>query len=254
MKIIEVPGGIVVHGAFPDQEVLTFIAERAGPLPLIIADPPYGNILPEGWDQTDSDDKTFAEWMISWTYACEGLSLPGAALYVWGGIGTPSFRPFYRYLIEVERRTKYQMSSHITWAKKRAYGIQWGYLFCREELGYFVLGDIREPRLFNVPLLEKKRGYEGYDKKHPAKSEFLRRTNVWMDITEMLRGKKNKAQKPEKLHEIMIEVHTKPGEWVLDCFAGSGTTGRAARKLGRKFILVEKDKTELETCLSLLGA
>lgn len=89
--------------------------------------------------------------------------------------------------------------------------------------------------------------------KYPAKSEYKRRTNVWMDITEILRGKLHTAQKPERLHEIIIETHTKPGEWVLDPFAGSGTTGLAARKLGRKFILVEADRKSFELCLRRLS-
>jgi hypothetical protein len=43
--------------------------------------------------------------MLDWTRSSEKLSAPGAALYVWGGIGRPKFRPFYRYLVEVEHST-----------------------------------------------------------------------------------------------------------------------------------------------------
>jgi DNA modification methylase len=77
--------------------------------------------------------------------------------------------------------------------------------------------------------------------KYPAKSEFLRRTNVWDDVSEILRGKTHVSQKPQRLMEIPIEVHTDVGEWVLDPFAGSGTTAFAARKLGRRFVVVEQD-------------
>jgi DNA modification methylase len=42
--------------------------------------------------------------------------------------------------------------------------------------------------------------------------------------------------------EIPIEVHTDPGDVVIDPFAGSGATAFAARKLGRKFIVIEKDE------------
>jgi DNA modification methylase len=191
--------------------------------------------------------------MLKWTTQLAALSAPGAALYIWGGIGRPGFRPFYRFLTEVEERTPYQLSSHITWAKKRAYGIQWGYLFTREELAYLVLGDIKKPRCFNVPLLETKRSYAGYDPKYPAKSEFYRRTNVWTDITEILRGKVHATQKPDRTSEIPIEVHTRPGEWVLDPFAGSGTTGRAARTLKRRFVLVERDPESFALCVKSLA-
>lgn len=252
VRVVAFPDGIAIHGEFPSSGVLSAITRVVPKLPLVIADPPYGNIVKEAWDRTTMDDRAFARWMIGWTSKIETISEPGAALYVFGGIGkprdgkTPPFRPFYRYMLDVELETGYRLSSHITWKKKRAYGIQWGYLFTREELAYFVLGDVKRPRKFTVPLLDRKRGYAGYNEKYPAKSEFLRRTNVWDDITEILKDKTHATQKPVRLMEIPIEVHTEPGEWVLDPFAGSGTTARAARNLGRRWIVVERDADEFE--------
>lgn len=252
MKLVKFEDGLVIHGTFPNKDVLAEISKTSGKLPLVIADPPYGNIITEGWDDVGSDAKQFALWMNDWTIVLSKMMLPGAALYVWGGIGRPNFRPFFRYLSMIERLSAFQLSTLITWKKKRAYGIQWGYLFTREELAYFVLGDPKKPRLFNVPLLDKRRAYAGYNKDYPAKSEFYRRTNVWDDVTEILKGKIHEAQKPERLHEIPIEVHTVSGEWVLDPFAGSGTTARAARKLGRRWIVVEKDPIEFEKMIATL--
>jgi len=45
--------------------------------------------------------------------------------------------------------------------------------------------------------------------------------------------------KPEKLLEFIIDVATNPGDLVLDSFAGSGTTGAVAHKMGRRWIMVE---------------
>ncbi|MCC6426509.1 MAG: site-specific DNA-methyltransferase [Phycisphaerales bacterium] len=45
--------------------------------------------------------------------------------------------------------------------------------------------------------------------------------------------------KPEKLLSTLIGAVTQEGEWVLDSFAGSGTTGAVAHKMGRKWIMVE---------------
>ncbi len=45
--------------------------------------------------------------------------------------------------------------------------------------------------------------------------------------------------KPEKLLLTLIGAVTSPGEWVLDSFAGSGTTGAVAHKMGRRWIMVE---------------
>jgi len=45
--------------------------------------------------------------------------------------------------------------------------------------------------------------------------------------------------KPEKLLATLIGSVTAEGDWVLDCFAGSGTTGAVAHKMRRRWILIE---------------
>ena len=45
--------------------------------------------------------------------------------------------------------------------------------------------------------------------------------------------------KPEQLLARIIHIATNPGDWVLDSFAGSGTTGAVAHKMGRRWIMVE---------------
>jgi DNA modification methylase len=75
---------------------------------------------------------------------------------------------------------------------------------------------------------------------------------VWTDITEIFQGKVHVAQKPQRLMEIPIEIHTQKGEYVLDPFAGSGTTAHAARALGRKFVVVEQNKDTFEKMVESL--
>lgn len=45
--------------------------------------------------------------------------------------------------------------------------------------------------------------------------------------------------KPESLIQRVLEIATNPGDLVLDSFAGSGTTGAVAHKMGRRWIMVE---------------
>ena len=69
-------------------------------------------------------------------------------------------------------------------------------------------------------------------------------TNLWTDIpwngiasegaVEFKNGKK-----PEKLIRRCLQIASNPGDWVLDSFAGSGTTGAVAHKMGRRWIMVE---------------
>jgi modification methylase len=53
--------------------------------------------------------------------------------------------------------------------------------------------------------------------------------------------KAHSTQKPESLLHRVIVSSTKPGDIVLDPFFGSGTTGAVARRLGRRFIGLERD-------------
>ena len=45
--------------------------------------------------------------------------------------------------------------------------------------------------------------------------------------------------KPERLLQRIVTLATNPGDWILDSFAGSGTTGAVAHKMGRRWIMVE---------------
>ena len=50
------------------------------------------------------------------------------------------------------------------------------------------------------------------------------------------------SQKPLALMERVVCLTTRPGDWILDPFAGVGTTAVAAARHGRKFIVIEKEK------------
>jgi adenine-specific DNA-methyltransferase len=47
------------------------------------------------------------------------------------------------------------------------------------------------------------------------------------------------GKKPEKLLWIILKHFSNAGDWVLDSFAGSGTTGAVAHKMGRRWIMIE---------------
>jgi 16S rRNA G966 N2-methylase RsmD len=54
------------------------------------------------------------------------------------------------------------------------------------------------------------------------------------------------TQKPEALMSRLIESCTRPGDWVLDAYAGSGTTATVARKLGRAALSIDESARALE--------
>jgi len=68
-------------------------------------------------------------------------------------------------------------------------------------------------------------------------------TDVWWHTIVSPTGKEKTGyatQKPLGILERIVRVHSNPGEMVLDFFAGSGTTGEAAAKNGRRFLLVDE--------------
>lgn len=53
--------------------------------------------------------------------------------------------------------------------------------------------------------------------------------------------------KPERLLQRIIHIATNPGDIVLDCFAGSGTTAAVAQKMGRRWVTCELLKTTFDS-------
>ena len=69
-------------------------------------------------------------------------------------------------------------------------------------------------------------------------------TDVWWHTIVPTSGSEKTGyptQKPLGVLERIIKVHSDPGDTVLDFFAGSGTTGDAAQRNGRSFILIDKN-------------
>jgi adenine-specific DNA-methyltransferase len=69
-------------------------------------------------------------------------------------------------------------------------------------------------------------------------------SNIWDDLLSNNLHKEGgvafpKGKKPEGLLRRIFELTSRPGDWVLDSFAGSGTTGAVAHKMKRRWIMVE---------------
>ena len=78
-----------------------------------------------------------------------------------------------------------------------------------------------------------------------VRTPSIQLSNIWTDIAYegiaseggvTLKG----GKKPEKLLRRIIEMATNEGDYVLDCFLGSGTTAATAHKLSRKYIVIEQ--------------
>ena len=69
-------------------------------------------------------------------------------------------------------------------------------------------------------------------------------TDVWWHTIVSPTGKEKTGyptQKPEGILRRIVQASSKPGDWCLDCFAGSGTLGAVAATLGRRFVLIDSN-------------
>ena len=69
-------------------------------------------------------------------------------------------------------------------------------------------------------------------------------TDVWWHTIVSPTGKEKTGyptQKPEGVLRRIVNASSRPGDWCLDCFAGSGTLGAVARALGRRYVLIDSN-------------
>jgi site-specific DNA-methyltransferase (adenine-specific) len=74
-------------------------------------------------------------------------------------------------------------------------------------------------------------------------------TDVWWHTIVPTAGREKTGyptQKPEGVLRRVLQPSTREGDWVLDFFAGSGTTGAVAAAMGRRFLLVDESSDAVE--------
>ncbi len=81
-------------------------------------------------------------------------------------------------------------------------------------------------------------------------------TDVWWHTIVPTNGAEKTGyptQKPEGIVRRMVQASTRPGDWCLDFFAGSGTLGSAAAALGRRYVLVDESPEAVRVMRGRLG-
>jgi len=84
-----------------------------------------------------------------------------------------------------------------------------------------------------------------------------RPTDVWFHTIVPTNGREKTGyptQKPEGIVRRMVQASTRPGDWCLDFFAGSGTLGAVAVQLGRRYVLIDSNPQAFEVMKARLGA
>ncbi len=208
---------------------------------LVVIDPPYLTTK-ECWDKKEVVNERLVQQLYR---VCKDT----ASVYVWCGIGEKS-QSLLRWFPIFEK--DFYFKDLITWQKQRGIGMRKGWLYCREECMWFVVDNKKFVWNEDFQYTKERRVYTPNPEK--CKSEFKRITNVWTDIKEAsLQGGMGQVQvkghftpKPVEAIERILKCHVRPGDTVLDCFAGSGTTLIAAMRVGVNVIGIEKDERFVE--------
>ena len=126
-----------------------------------------------------------------------------------------------------------------------------------DEHGRYKDAELQDPsketlaRLEKENLLIRTKGGKVRVKQYLHKSHGVLVDTVWTDIpaanSQAVERTFYPTQKPENLLQRVILSTTNPGDLVLDCFIGSGTTAAVAQKLGRRWIGCDINKGAIQT-------
>ncbi|MGZ4492391.1 MAG: DNA-methyltransferase, partial [Nocardioidaceae bacterium] len=81
-------------------------------------------------------------------------------------------------------------------------------------------------------------------------------TDVWWHTIVPTNGSEKTGypnQKPEGVLRRVLEPSSRPGDWVLDFFAGSGTTAAVAAAMGRRYVMVDANPDAVQVMRTRLG-
>ena len=207
---------------------------------MIFADPPYflssGGISIQSGKVVSVDkgnwDKSMSQEEIN-NFNMRWLSLCREKLK---GNGTIWISGTYHNIFSVANsltQLGYKILNVITWAKTNPPpNISCRYFTYSTEFIIWARKSKKVPHYYNYKLM-----------KHINDNKQM--TDVWrmpaIAPWEKSCGK-HPTQKPLALLSRIIMASTKPGAWILDPFAGSGTTGIAANLLGRRFLGIEREE------------
>jgi modification methylase len=213
---------------------------------MIFADPPYnlqlgGDLLrpdnskvdavDDDWDRFDSFE-TYDTFTKAWLGECRRVLKDDGALWVIG-----SYHNIFRVGATLQD-LGFWILNDIIWRKSNPMPNFKGTRFTNAHETLIWAAKSRGARRYTF----------NYDAMKMANDELQMRSDWTLPLCtgeERLKDengvKAHPTQKPEALLHRLILASTKPGDIILDPFFGTGTTGAAAKRLGRRFIGLERE-------------
>ena len=218
----------------------------AGSVDLVFADPPYNlqlqgdlkrpddskvDAVDDDWDKFSSF-AAYDDFTRAWLLACRRVMKPSATLWVIG-----SYHNIFR-VGSILQDLGFWILNDVVWRKTNPMPNFRGRRFTNAH--ETLIWAAREPGAkgytFNYEAL--KAGNDGVQ----MRSDWTIPLCTGEERLKGTDGKKlHPTQKPEGLLARVILSASRPDDLVLDPFSGTGTTGAVAKRLGRRFIGVERD-------------
>jgi len=216
---------------------------------LIFLDPPYN--LTKSFNGTVFQElsvEEYREWLDSWFPKLLRTLKPNGSVYICGDWRSAS-------TIHLVAEKYLKVRNRITWEREKGRGANRNWKMCSEDIWFCTMSD---DFTFNLDAVKLKRRViapyrnadgqpKDWEKTEDGGYRTTHPSNIWTDLTvpfwSMPENTDHPTQKPEKLVAKTILASSNPGELVFDPFLGSGTTSVVAKKLGRRFVGIERDLT-----------
>src|ERR1700720_879485 len=230
----------------------------AASVDLVFADPPYNlqlqgdlkrpddsrvDAVDDDWDKF-SNFAAYDDFTRAWLAACRRVMKPNATLWVIG-----SYHNIFR-VGAILQDLGFWILNDVIWRKSNPMPNFRGRRFtnAHETLIWASRESAARRYTFNYEAL--KAGNEDIQ----VRSDW---TVALCTGEERLKGgdgkKLHPTQKPEALLARVILASSRPDDLVLDPFCGTGTTGAVARRLGRRFIGIERDQGYAQAAVQRIG-
>jgi len=226
---------------------------------LVFADPPYNlqlkgdlkrpddsrvDAVDDAWDKFASF-AAYDDFTRAWLLACRRVMKPNATLWVIG-----SYHNIFRVGV-ILQDLGFWILNDIVWRKSNPMPNFRGRRFtnAHETLIWAARDADHRNYTFNYEAL--KAGNDDIQ----ARSDWFIPLCTGDERLKDRDGKKlHPTQKPEALLARVLLAASRPDDLVLDPFCGSGTTGAVARRLGRRFVGVERDRDYAQAARARIAA
>src|SRR5204862_2494250 len=231
----------------------------AGSVDLVFADPPYNlqlkgdlkrpdashvDAVNNDWDKFSSF-AAYDDFTRAWLLACRRVMKPSATLWVIG-----SYHNIFR-VGAIMQDLGFWILNDIVWRKANPMPNFRGRRFtnAHETLIWAARSADAKGYTFNYEALKA-----GNEDCQVRSDWFLPICTGAQRLKDGAGRKTHPTQKPESLLNRVLVSTTKPGDLVLDPFFGTGTTGAAAKRLGRAFLGIERDETYIRAAEQRIAA